>query len=184
MNAEFGTNWIPLVVLLPLTLIIAIGIGWLVVKLKIEKWKKITLGVAGLFAVFGFAVAVITVYYQVSPSFAYTFKFYTHTVFALGEDPFETTDNPAEAVIMQMDVWTGDKAGELVEIPTPDGELVTYLFVPGKFIEAHLKDEKLTIPEKEEGDLPAVTETSLWWALSKNIQKVHYQIIPGKDYTE
>jgi hypothetical protein len=177
MNAEFGMNWIPLAVLLPLTLIVAIGIGWLIAKLKIEKWKRITFGVVGVFAVFGFAVAIVTVYYNMSWQFANTFNYYAYSALAPGNDPFVETENEAEPVLMIRDVWTGDRVGEFANVPNPDFASIVYLFVPGKYITAnYFQDEKLTIPEIPAGSMPAVTETSLWWALSKNIHKLNYTV--------
>jgi len=185
MEPQLGTNWMPLLVLLPLTLIVAVGIGWLIAKLKVEKWEKMTLGVAGLFAVFGFAVAIVTVYYNMSWQFANTFNYYAYSGLAPGNDPFTDTENEAEPVLMIRDVFTGDKAGEFANVPNPDFASIVYLFVPGKYITAnYFQDEKLIIPKLPEGSEPPITETSLWWALTKNIQKVHYQVIPGKNYPE
>lgn len=176
MEPHLGANWIPLLVLLPLTLIVAIGIGWLIAKTKIEKWKRVTFSVVGIFAVFGFAVTIVTVYYNMSWQFANTFNYYAYSALAPGNDPFQDTTNEAEPVLMIQDVWTGDKAGEIINNPSPDFASIVYLFVPGKYITAHLQDEKLTIPDVPEGSMPAVAETSLWWALSKNIHKEVYSV--------
>lgn len=175
MEPHLGTNWIPLVVLLPLALIVAIGIGWLIAKTKVEKWKRVTFGIVGIFAVFGFAITIVTIYYNISSQFAGTFNFYAYSALAPGKDPFQDTTNETEPVLMIRDVWAKGRTGELVKFPNPDGELVTYLFVPGKFIEARLKDNTLNIPKTEKGGLPAITKTSLWWALSKDLHKLNFQ---------
>lgn len=176
MEPQLGTNLIPLLVLLPLTLIVAIGIGWLIAKTKVERWKRISFSIVGVFAVFGFAVAIVTIYFNMSSQFADTFNYYAYSALAPGNDPFQDTTNEAEPVLMIRDVWTGDKAGELVSVPNPDLASIVYLFVPGKYITANLQNEKLTIPELPEGSEPPVTETSLWWALSKNIHKLNYTV--------
>lgn len=177
MEPHVGTNWIPLLVLLPIILIVAIGIGWLVAKTKVEKWKRISFGVVGIFAVFGFAVAIITVYYNMSWQFANTFNFYAYSALAPGNNPFQDTINEAEPVLMIRDVWTGDRAGEFANVPNPDFASIVYVFVPGKYITAnYFQNEKLTIPEVPAGSMPAVTETSLWWAFFRNIHEAVYSV--------
>lgn len=171
METHLVTNWIPLGVLLPILIIVSAGIVWLIAKANVVLWKRATLSVGGFFAIFGFAIALFIVYYHISTVFSDTFKFYAYSTFAPAGDPFEKL-NSNQRVVMMREVANNDGEVSLLYHPNPEVATVVYLFTPGKYITADLKDDVLTIPEVDADDLPRVINTSLWWALTKNIYNV------------
>lgn len=169
MEAQLTTNPIPLFILLPILIIVAVGTGWLIVKTRINLWKRLVLAVGGIFALFGFAILLFVVYYHVSHTFAGTFKFYAYSALAPDGDPFEKSNVDSQPVIMMRDVASSDGAVRLLYHPNPESPIIVYLFTQGKYITADLQDDALTIPDTKPGSLPRVINTSLWWALTKNI---------------
>lgn len=172
MESHLGTNWIPLAVLFPIVLLTVIGMGWLIAKLQIEKWKRITLGIVGFFAAFGFTVLLLTVYYHSSTEFSDTFRFYAYTALAPEGNPFDGASGNYQPLVMMRDVSAKNGDVEILTSPNPESGTFLYAFVPGKYMYVSLQDNILTIPDFGEGSEPPVIETSLWWALSKNIHEL------------
>lgn len=173
MGTQFGTNIITWYVIFPILLIVASCVIWFVVKLRVTLWKRVAFAVGSLFALIGFAVVVLGVYYQASTTFASSLKFYTYSTFAPDKrDPFEThsSDQP---VLMMRDVGYSNGEVRLLHHPNPEVATIVYLFTPGKFITADLKNDVLTIPEVQIGNSPRIEHTSLWWALTKDPYKLN-----------
>ncbi|MFA6098046.1 MAG: hypothetical protein WCV50_04575 [Patescibacteria group bacterium] len=167
MESQFGTNTTTFYIILPILVIAAVAIVWFVLKLKMTPWQRVAITVGSLFAFLGFAVVVLGVYYQVNEPFASSFKFYAFTAFAPDQrDPF-TEHSETQSVLMMRTVGFSDGEVRTQYHPNPYAPTITYLFVPGKFITANLQDNVLTyFINKEE----AVENTSLWWALTKDMQ--------------
>ena len=169
MESRLGLNPTLLSILLPILIIAALAIIWLIAKARLSLWRRIAFVAGGLFALFGFAVAFLIVYYQISPIFADTFRFYAYSALAPAGDPFQKSENGYQTVIMMREVSHQDGRVSLLYHPNPEWPTIVYLFTPGKFITADLKNDTLTIPAVETGSLPMVIPTSLWWALTRNI---------------
>ncbi len=171
MESQFGTNTTTWYVIFPILAIIAALIILFVVKIKTTAWKRTAIAVGGLFAFIGFTVVVFGVYYQTSTVFSNTFKYYALSAFSISEnDPFTATNN-FQSVIMMREVQNDKGEVKLFSLPNPYAPTTTTLFVRGKFITANLQNNVLTYLENEE---TAVENTSLWWALTKNIYTAVY----------
>lgn len=173
MDPYLATNTVFLYVLLPVFVIVAVLIGWLVVKAQVKPWRKTLLALGGLFAIVGFAVVTLCVYFHSSTSFANTFRYYAYSALAPAGDPFEKP-NVSQSTLALLGVANQNGSVHLQRLPNPDYPIIITLFTPGKFTEADLMGDVLTIPTREAGSLPRVTQTSLWWALTKNLQSVVY----------
>lgn len=171
MEAELGNNLIPLLGLLPVWVIVAAVIGWMVLKMGTSLWRRVMLVGGGVLALLGLAVLLVGVYYQVSPEFADTFKFYAYSALAPGGDPFKDTGN-TQTVLIAAEVQVADGSVQLYRHPDPESPTIVTVFVPNRFIGVDLKGDTLTIPATEAGSLPRSIDTSLWWALTKNINSV------------
>jgi hypothetical protein len=169
MESQFGANITTWYVIFPILAIAAAAIFWFVVKIKVTPWKRVAMAVVSIFAFIGFAVVMLGVYYHVNKQFAGSFKFYAYSAFAPDQrDPF-AEHNTAQSVLMMREVGYSDGEVRMLYHPNPDYPTLVYLFVPGKFITADLKDNVLTIPEVDADSSPRVEPTSLWWALTKNL---------------
>lgn len=169
MEAELGKNWIPLLVLLPIVIIVAVLIVWFISRTQISRWMRVVLGVGGFFALFGFTVALLAVYYQLSSTFAGTFRFYAYSAFAPEGDPFAMQGEGYQSALMLRGVANTNGEITLLNHLNSEFPTIVYVFTPGKFITADLQDDVLTIPATEPGALPRVIATSLWWALTKDL---------------
>lgn len=169
MEAELGMNWVPLFVLFPIVIIAIVVITWFVAKAHVTAWKRVILSIGGIFSIFGFVVTLFVLYYQLSPTFAGTFRFYAYTVFAPEGDPFEMQEEGYQPALMLRGVANTGGEVTLLNHPDPEFPTIVYLFTPGKFITTDLQDDVLSIPITQPGSLPRVISTSLWWALSKDI---------------
>ncbi len=172
MDTHLGTNSIPMFVLLPILLIIAVGMGWMIVRAHVALWKRIALIVGGLFALFGMAVFMVTVYYKVSPNFASTFRFYAYTALAPAGDPFQTPNKDYRQALILREVVNKDGVISFLNPPNPSYPAMVAIFAPGKYIEADLTGDTLTIPPPPQDSLGRVTKTSLWWALTKDLTNI------------
>jgi heme A synthase len=173
MDAHLATNTTFLYVLLPVFVFVAALIGWLVVRAKVKYWQKTLLALGSVFAFVGFAVIALCVYFYSSTSFANTFRYYAYTALAPVSDPFKKP-NASQTTLALLGVANQNGNVQLQRHPNPGYPLIVTLFTPGKFTEADLMGDVLTIPAREAGSLPRVTHTSLWWALTKNLQSVVY----------
>jgi len=171
MDLQFGSNTTTYYVILPLLIILAALIIWLVVKIKVSVGKKVALSFMGLLAFLGFAMITLWVYYLVDDSFAGTFKFYAYSALAPGEDPFLQSDGYNSQVLAMTEVYVKDGNVRIPEsLSFQEEDYGWYLFLPGRWMTAGQIDRVL-IP-REEGPYfsgPSVVETSLWWALTKDI---------------
>lgn len=182
MESQFGANTTTWYVIFPILVIIAALIILFVVKMKTTAWKRTVIAIGGLFAFIGLTVVIFSVYYHTSTVFSNTFKFYALSTFSISEnDPFTATNN-YQSVIMTRGLQNDNGEVKLASHPNPYAPTPTYLFVSGKFIIADLFNDVLTIPDD---DLKRVEQTSLWWALTKNIFKGVYDASDWKDvYTQ
>ena len=118
---------------------------------------------------FGFAIILVGFYYHLSPTFASTFRFYAYTALAPKDDPFQVSEGDYRPILMLRDVTKKNGEVSLLYHPNPDYPTLVSIFTQGKFIEANLYNDILSIPNTEAGSLPRVTKTSLWWALTKDL---------------
>ncbi len=182
MESQFGVNTTTWYVIFPILAIIAVIIILFVVKMKTTVWRRTAIAIGGLFAFVGVTVVVLGVYYQMSTVFSYTFKYYALSTFSISEDnPFTATNN-YQSVIMTRGLQNDNGEVKIASHPNPYAPTPTILFVQGKFIDASIQNDTLTYLEDEES---AVEETSLWWALTKNIFEVVYDASDWVDiYTQ
>lgn len=182
MESQFGVNTTTWYVIFPILVIIAIIIILFVVKIKTTVWKQTAIAIGGLFAFIGLTVVIFGVYYNTSTVFSNTFKYYALSAFSISEDdPFTATNN-YQSVIMTRGMQNDNGEVKIASHPNPYAPTPTILFVRGKFIDASIQNDTLTYLEDEES---AVEETSLWWALTKNIFEVVYDASDWVDiYTQ
>lgn len=166
MESQFGTNTTTWYVIFPILIIIATLIILFVVKMKTTAWKRTTIAVGGLFAFIGLTVVIFGVYYNTSTAFSSTFRFYALSTFSTSENnPFTATNN-TQSIIMMREAKNDNGEVKLLSHPNPYAPTPTILFVRGKFINASLQNDTMTYLGDQES---AVENTSLWWALTKNI---------------
>jgi hypothetical protein len=182
---DFGTNAVTYYLILPIVAIAAGLIAWAIIKAHVSPWKRAGLVAGGVFAFFGFVVAVGIVYYHTSLPFAGAFRFYAYSVLAPGQDkiasakdPFQAADGYEGMIVEMRDVYKKDGQVRLVHSVTPGfGDYGAYVFVPGKWITVNQTDDVLTVREASQYfSGPGVTKTSLWWALTKDLYKAEYSV--------
>lgn len=172
MSTYLGTNTFFLSVLLPVFILALVGIVWLVVRAHVTPWKKIGLAIGGLFALLGFYGAVLCVYYKTNANFAGTFRFYAYSALAPAGNPFETPNNDYRQALVLREVVNKDGVISFLKHPNPNYPTTVAVFAPGKFIEADLNNDTLTVPPPPQDSTGVVTHTSLWWALTKNLSNL------------
>lgn len=166
MESQFGANTTTWYIIFPILIIIAVLIILFVVKMKTTVWKRTAIAIGGLFAFIGLTVVIFGVYYNTSTVFSNTFKYYALSAFSMSEnDPFTAT-NTTQSIIMMREMKNDNGKVSILSLSNPYVPTPTILFVPGKFIHASLQNDKLIYLENKE---TAVKNTSLWWALTKNI---------------
>ena len=172
MGSQWGTNATTLYVILPILLLAVAAIILLVVRVQVTPWKRVAIAAGSIFAFIGFMVVVLGVYYRVNSTFASSFKFYAYSALAPDRrDPFVEHASD-QSILMLRGVGYSDGEVRLLYHPNPDYPTLVYLFTPGKFITADLKNDVLTIPEVTNGNSSRVEHTSLWWALTKNLYRI------------
>jgi hypothetical protein len=168
MDPHLGTNTFFLYVLLPIFILALAGVTWVITRMRLNVWKKLGFAIAGLFALLGFYGATICIYYKASPTFASTLQFYAYSVLAPAGDAFQTPNNSYQQVLVMREVKNKDGVISFLKHPNPDYPAYVYLFAPGKFVYTELRGDTLAVPTAPQ---PSTTNTSLWWALTKDISK-------------
>ncbi|USN53693.1 MAG: hypothetical protein H6760_00795 [Candidatus Nomurabacteria bacterium] len=156
-------------VIFPILILAAVGIIWMIAKMKLSPMKRAGMIVGGIFTFIGFSVVVLGVYYQLSMHFSGTFQIYAYSNFAPNNDPFNEVVGSDGRLLTMQGVKQEDGKVFFVKHPDPDYPTGLFVFTPGKMIVAEEKDNQITIPEDVPGSLSNVTKTSLWWALTKDI---------------
>lgn len=172
MNTYLATYLTPAIVLVSSCVIVAIVIGWVLVRSTLSNTKRILLLGSGLLAIVGCAAIVTCVLFRTNPSFADTFRIYGYTKLAPAGDPFTFSEGEFHPTLTMRDVVKINGEVRFGTHPNPDYPTLVALFAPGKYIEADMIDNVLTIPATPDGSLPRVINTSLWWAFTKNIRNV------------
>ncbi len=167
------TSWF---IIFPILIIVAAGIIWFVVKTRATPLKRTGLAVGALFTFVGFAVVLFSIYYQFDKVFATSFQFYSYAALAPKGDPFLEHDGYTGRILMVRDVLHKDGQVVILNHPNPDYPTEVALYTPGKYIQAQVKDNIVTIPADTSTSLPRVIRTSLWWALTKDIFKVNQPV--------
>ncbi len=173
------TTWY---VIFPILLIAAAGIVWLIFKMNVSPWKRVGITAIGIFAFFGFAMAVLGIYYQVNKPFAGAFKFYAYSALApdyafaayhpTDNDPFQLPEKGYGSMLITLGVHKENGQTKILRIPRDNTKFGAYVFSPGKWSIADIQNDVITIPQDVPGSEPNVTKTSLWWALTKDVYKL------------
>ena len=176
MEPHLGTNLITWLVIFPVLVIVAVGIIWYLTKIKGPLVKRVAIITGGFFAFIGFTVILLGVYYHLNPAFASTFKFYAYSTLAPDGDPFQVSEGDYNPVLIRHEVHKEDGQIKFLSNLKPDLPYYVFLFTSGKYIYTKIDNGVLTIPTDTPGSEPSVTETSLWWALTKDLYRVNYSI--------
>jgi len=171
MESHLGTNLITWLVIFPVLLIVAGLIIWYLTKLKGSLVKKVAMIMAGFFAFIGFAVVLLGVYYHLNPAFAFGFKFYAYSNLAPEGNPFEISEGEYTPILAQNVVYKEDGQIKLFSGLRPDLPYYLFLFTSGKYINTKINNNILTIPPNTPDSEPSVINTSLWWALTRDLYK-------------
>jgi len=176
MESHLGTNLMTWLVIFPVLIIVAGVIIWYLTKIKGSLLKKVTMIIAGFFAFIGFAVVLLGVYYHLNPAFAAGFKFYAYSNLAPEGNPFEISEGNYAPILIQNAVYKEDGQIKLFSGLRPDLPFYVFLFTSGKFINTKINNDVLTIPQDTPDSEPSVINTSLWWALTRDLYKLNYSI--------
>jgi len=169
MESHLGTNLITWLVIFPVLIIVAGVIIWYLTKIKGSLLKKVTMIIAGFFAFIGFAVVLLGVYYHLNPAFAAGFKFYAYSNLAPKGNPFEISEGNYAPILIQNAVYKEDGKIKLFSGLRPDLPYYVSLFTSGKYVYTKIDDGVLNIPPDTPDSEPSIINTSLWWALTKNL---------------
>ncbi len=170
MNEQIGTNMVTWFVILPILVIAAAVIVWLVIKTHVTPWKRTGLAVAGLFAFIGFAFVLLGVYYNTSETFAGSFKFYAYSALAPQQEPFDIAEGGYGSVLATFEAYKENGALKVLRVPKSSAKYGAYIFSPGKWTVVDISDDVITLQE-DANSQPNITQTSFWWALTKNLYR-------------